>query len=422
MLFRFNGRSISTLKSLRSNLSYPILLEINKVLLSHAMRKDILYTIVGMAALIWSSCDREDPIVGPASNKQIGDLPINHFQVIGSHNSYHLLPNQQIFDSLLTIAQVFPDSPLELDYWHESFTDQLETYGVRQFELDIYYDPDGGHYYDSMGLELILGEDPASGEEELLEPGMKLIHILDVDYNTTQLTFIAALEEIKTWSDSNPFHFPIMILIETKTESINDFVSGLGFTESVPWTAQAWDELDAEIRSVFNDDQLLLPEDVRGFYPSLNQAILTNGWPALSEARGKVMFCYNNGGGDAEAYMAGHPNLDGRVMFAIAEPGEDESAFLMYNTPAEVPFDLIEQGYLIRTRCDVGTWQARNGDHAQKETAFASGAHFMSTDYYRADPRHLTEAGWSDYEVNFDGKGVRLHPDLVEEEVEGEIE
>ena len=109
------------------------------------MRKDVIYTIITLATLICSSCDKVDPGEGVPVVTQVGDLPINHFQVIGSHNSYHLLPNQQIFDSLLTIAQVFPDSPLELDYWHESFTDQLETYGVRQFELDVYNDPDGGH-------------------------------------------------------------------------------------------------------------------------------------------------------------------------------------------------------------------------------------------------------------------------------------
>ena len=386
------------------------------------MRKDVIYTIITLATLICSSCDKVDPGEGVPVATQVGDLPINHFQVIGSHNSYHLLPNQQIFDSLLTIAQVFPDSPLELDYWHESFTDQLETYGVRQFELDVYNDPDGGHYYNRMGLELILGEDPASGEESLLEPGMKLIHILDVDYNSSQLTFVGALEEIKAWSEVNPNHFPIMFLIESKSESINDFISGLGFTEAVPWDNQSWDALDAEIRSVFEDDHLLLPEDVRGTSETLNDAILIRGWPSLSQSRGKVMFCYNNGGADADAYMNGHPNLDGRVMFAIAEPGEDESAFLMFNTPEDVPMDLVEQGYLIRTRCDVGTWQARNGDYSQKETAFNSGAHYMSTDYYRPDPRHLTEEEWTDYAVSFSGKGVRLHSILVDEVVEGEIE
>lgn len=386
------------------------------------MRKDIIYTLLAAAALMWSSCDRVDPGEGLPVATQVGDLPINHFQVIGSHNSYHLLPNQQIYDSLLTIAQLFPDSPLELDYWHESLTDQLEIYGVRQFELDIYFDPDGGHYYDRMGLELILGEDPASDEDELLEPGMKLIHILDVDYNSSQLTFVGALQEIKMWSSANPTHFPIMILVETKTESIDDFIPGVGFTEAIPWTAQALDDLDEEIRSVFEDDHLLLPEDVRGTYETLNHAILMRGWPSLTEARGRVLFCYNNAGGDADAYMSGHPNLDGRVMFAIAEPGEDEAAFLMFNTPGDVPMDLVQQGYLIRTRCDAGTWQARNGDHSQKEAAFSSGAHYMSTDYYRPDTRHLTEEEWSDYTVSFSGKGVRLHPDLVDGNVEGEIE
>ena len=43
-------------------------------------------------------------------------------------------------------------------------------------------------------------------------------------------------------------------------------------------------------------------------------------------------------------------------------------------------------GYLIRTRTDSPTDDARNNDTARRDAALASGAHYLSTDYYVADP------------------------------------
>ncbi len=39
-------------------------------------------------------------------------------------------------------------------------------------------------------------------------------------------------------------------------------------------------------------------------------------------------------------------------------------------------------GYLIRTRTDSPTADARANDTSERETAFASGAQYLSTDYY----------------------------------------
>lgn len=377
------------------------------------------YTMLVLVSLGTWTCS--PPELGPGTIS-VDRLRINEFQVIGSHNSYRLRTHPQILDSLMTIADNLPENPMELDYNHVTLFTQLEQYGIRQFELDIFHDPEGGRFYNQMGLDFILGQDPASGVDELLEPGLKLLHIPDIDYRTHHYTFKGALWQIKSWSDAHPDHFPIMILVEAKTTSLLDNLPWLDATETLPFDAAALDGIDQEILEVFNEDDLILPEYVRGDHNTLNEAITSEGWPLLGDARGKVMFCFNNGGTDAELYMSGHPNLDGRVMFAQADPGADESAFLMFNESSDDFSSLVQQGYMIRTRSDVGTWEARSGDYTRANLAFSSGAQWISTDYYRPDPRHIDEAGWTDFMVTFNGKSVRVNRQLVQLDVAGAIE
>jgi hypothetical protein len=48
---------------------------------------------------------------------------------------------------------------------------------------------------------------------------------------------------------------------------------------------------------------------------------------------------------------------------------------------------LVKQGFLIRTRADADTKEAREGTTVRREAAIASGAQFISTDYLWPDPR-----------------------------------
>ena len=57
---------------------------------------------------------------------------------------------------------------------------------------------------------------------ELIEPGLKILHFPDIDFNTNYLTFKRALSIIKKWSNEHPNHFPIFILIEAKDEGVTD--------------------------------------------------------------------------------------------------------------------------------------------------------------------------------------------------------
>ena len=59
----------------------------------------------------------------------------------------------------------------------------------------------------------------------------------------------------------------------------------------------------------------------------------------------------------------------------------------------------VKQGFLIRTRADADTREARAGNTARREAALASGAQYVSTDYSgpttasaRAIPRRCRRA------------------------------
>ena len=133
-------------------------------------------------------------------------------------------------------------------------------------------------------------------------------------------------------------------------------------------------------------------------------------WPSLESTRGKVVFLLDQRKVGPD-YLVGHQSLKGRVIFTNAEPGSPDAAFVEVNDPLKDPAlipNLVRKGYLIRTRTDADTVQARSGDTRQRDAALASGAQILSSDYYFDE-----KASWSGYSVNFPkGEIARCNPVL----------
>jgi hypothetical protein len=325
-----------------------------------------------------------------------GELTINQMQVMGSHNSYHVAPTEE---QLVAIAAVDAEGADSLDYGHVPLQEQFTDQGIRQIELDIYGDAEGGLYAEPTGAEPA-GYDPAE-HPKMLEPGFKVIHIPDIDFSSTCTTFVLCLEEVAAWSEANPGHLPFAVLVEAKSDA----------TYAEPFTAASFDALDEEIRSVFGEDQILTPDDVRGDGATLEEAVLEDGWPTLEESQGQVLFMLDNEGEERDAYLEGHPSLEGRVLFASGEPGDDYAAFMKRNDSVEQEDEirgLIEDGYLVRTRADEPTVQARTGDTTLLDAALASGATWVSTDF---PVPGLADRYGSDYVAQLpDGVVARCNP------------
>ena len=156
----------------------------------------------------------------------------------------------------------------------------------------------------------------------------------------------------------------------------------------------------------------MTPDDVRGEFPTLESAALAHSWPTLNQSRGRFLFLLDETGSKLETYVKNHPSLKGRVMFVNALEGRPEAAFRIVNDPiADFHYiqKLVKNGYLVRTRADADTVEARNGDYTRMEAAFESGAQFVSTDYYRPNPDFHTG-----YQVRLPGGAfVRWNPLLM---------
>lgn len=319
---------------------------------------------------------------------------LNQIQVIGSHNSYNLgfAPSEEKFARIH-----FAKSYQSLEYRHASLAQQLDG-GVRQLEIDIVQDPEGGRFAHPKIVELTKQEGlPADPDfdpnHEMDKPGFKVIHIPDLNQRSSCHLFTTCLQQIRAWSKAHPQHVPLFLLIETKkgrTASIPDSV------EAKPFTSETFDALDKEIRSVFAPGEMILPDQVRGHFPTLDAAVHAGNWPTLAESRGKVIFLMDQKD-VGPIYTAGHPNLEGRVLFTNADPGRPDAAFIEENggTPAVID-ELVRQGYIIRARADDSTTAARTNDSTRRDELLHSGAQMISTDYPLSEP-----SAWTGYSVGF---------------------
>jgi hypothetical protein len=328
-------------------------------------------------------------------------LRINQIQVIGTHNSYHAGLTPGVAKLLQTANPKAFDG---LDYSHAPLTAQFD-HGVRQIELDVFADAQGGRFAHPYGATLNAGGAAAFDPRHVFaKPGYKVLHVQDIDYISTCQPFVGCLKEIRAWSRAHPDHVPLFILVETKTEKPIPSVPGMASPE--PFTPQALDALDAEIRSVFPERERITPDQVRGRHATLPEAVAHGGWPTLKAARGKVVFLLDQRNVTA-AYVAGHPALKGRVLFTNAKAGDPDAAFVEHNeADPEAIAALVKQGYIVRTRSDADTKEGRTGDTTDRDKALRSGAQMVSTDYPWYEPSR-----WTGYTVSLPGKAsVRCNP------------
>ena len=342
--------------------------------------------------------------IAPAASDPAALVRINQIQVIGTHNSYHagLLPG-----IAQLLQQTDPEEFKTLDYKHADLATQFD-HGIRQIELDIFSDAAGGRFAHPSGPALVakagLPPDPNPYPGSLMQqPGFKVIHTQDIDYASNCQPFVVCLQIVKNWSKEHPLHVPIFILVETKQGVPH---AKIPWTQPEPYTAATFNALDKEIRSVFSNEEIITPDQVRSRYPTLEQAVLAGNWPTLKQARGKVIFLLDQQS-NGPIYLQGHPGLRARVLFTNATPGRADAAFVEANDGSEAEIEaLVRKGYLVRTRSDADTIAGRTNDTRRRDQVLASGAQMISTDYPAFEP-----ARWTGYIVALPGGlPVRCNP------------
>jgi hypothetical protein len=149
--------------------------------------------------------------------------------------------------------------------------------------------------------------------------------------------------------------------------------------------ADALKNLDDEITAVIPKEKLITPDLVRGKRKTLEEAVLKDGWPKLEAIKGKFLFVLDEGDVKLDLYLKNFPGLKGASLFVNKEEGNPEAAFRIVNDPIgnfEKIKSLVGLGYMVRTRADADTQEARTNDYTRFEKAKASGAQVITTDYY----------------------------------------
>jgi hypothetical protein len=285
----------------------------------------------------------------PLPNYPLDDLlRMNHAQSVGTHNSYHV--------------DTWDGAVPQWEYSHPPLDEQLGDLGVRQFELDVYW--------------------RQTRPETNPEGRFDVLHVPAIDATTTCASFRECLQAQKGWSDDHPEHLPFLTLIETKSSPSSDGLADRMIAE-----------LDEEISAVWPRDRLVTPADIQGDQPDLRTAVgrpgSEGGWPLLGAVRGRAVYVLHSGG-RARAALLRQPSADSLM---VPDAGGDAdapfAAFHAVNDPdsgGALIAELVRRGHMVRTRADVDGDDARANDTSRLQTALASGAHYISTDFPKPHP------------------------------------
>lgn len=314
-----------------------------------------------------------------ASGSEASGATLGTTRRIGTHNSYKQAIEPGLYDRMAAVSREMRS----LDYTHLPIDDQLNL-GIRALEIDIYNDPAGGRYARPLGLRLLAAggvtPEPWDAAGVMSRPGFKVMHDADFDFRSDTLDFADCLRGMAEWSRAHPGHACVIVTMNLKDDR-GDYP---GSVEPAPFGRDALDRLDGALLAGLGPERLLTPDDVRGDDESVNRAVVSRGWPSERAAAGRFLFVLDERGAKQAAYVDGHPGLRGRVMFVDAPAGRPESAVLILNEPGrdeERIRSMVAAGYLVRTRADAGTEEARRGDLGRFEAALRSGAQVISTDY-----------------------------------------
>jgi hypothetical protein len=268
----------------------------------------------------------------PVPHPRDDTLRMNHLQAKGTHNSYHV--------------ETTNGTLVDWNYTHAPLAEQLDEQGVRKFELDVWYDA-------------------------LLDTH-EVLHLPALDPGTVCDTLIECLEDIKGWSDYHPGHHPLFVQIEPKDQGSNDPEV---VTERMEWVEQ-------DILSVFPEERIITPDEVRGGADSLAEALDAQGWPTLGQARGRILFFLDCHRDHCVDYAHGGTGLDGRLIFAASQEGDPFDAVRVINNPEsqlEQIQDAVMAGRIVRTMVD-NVLRALDNDTTRLEAGLESGAHMLSSD------------------------------------------
>ncbi|PIF45425.1 calcium-dependent phosphoinositide phospholipase C [Chryseobacterium sp. 52] len=365
------------------------------------MKKYMFTAAVGAASIFYAQ-------------EKCADIRINQIQVLGTHNSYAKPVDPKVLDLTVPIIKSLMEKynsgmsseqkakfqeyhPNGMDfhealkYDHPDFVQQLNA-NLRGLELDVYYDPDGNRFNHPASYRILKEKgvkDLAPHDTKGLDkPGFKVLHMADIDFRSHYPTLKDALTELRKWSDQHPQHTTLFIMIEAKDSGFPIFPNS---TQVLPFTSKAYDDLDQEISQYLGRNKIITPKEVQGKYATLREAVMHNNWPKVEDSKGKFVLMLLPGSAGTLSTKNNPYLIDGslekRLMFMDSEPEDSFAAFILMDNAIVRQQEiqtLVKQGFMVRTRADIETYEAKINDLTRSKAAFSSGAQVVSTDFFRS--------------------------------------
>lgn len=299
----------------------------------------------------YTPCD-ESKIADFDIEKAVSDgVKYNEVAFIGTHNSYKLASTEEyarLYSALsdMTFGLVDADNAL---FNMDTLTEQLEL-GLRSLEIDI---------------ETVVDKDDIS---------FTVCHDPILDNTSSCYDFEKAIEEVKMWSDANPGHLPVTIIVEPKQGLLP--VNGMR-----NFNLEYAKALDGLLREKLGDT-LLTPKEMMGDYESFKAMREADGWLSLGDTLGKVLVLLHDTG-VTDAYIRQDTSIKSQAMFPMLRFGdrnESYASFIIDNEPNAALKNNKESidkcNLIVRTRTDSLPFFS----DSRYENAKKCGSQIISTD------------------------------------------
>lgn len=300
-------------------------------------------------------------------------VKLNEIAILGTHNSYQRLATAETRFAM-NIVDTITFKKLGLntfDFEMDTLTEQLEM-GVRNVEIDI----------------------ETLDKDDKIE--FKVTHNSIVDNASSAYDFTKALQEIKMWSDNNPRHIPVIVIVEPKSFVIE--INGMK-----KFSLEYAKELDKIVEETLGDS-LLTPEDMLRDYQSFKEMRENDDWISLKEAQGKILVLLHDCD-VTESYIALDESIRTQKMFPMLrydDRNETYTSFILENDAFRAnerkAENINESNLIVRTRADVYP----NYSDERYEVIETCGSQIITTDF----PEKVDGNG--SHEFSFDGKKIKL--------------
>lgn len=290
---------------------------------------------------------------GDLKNELQNGIKYNELSFIATHNSYETESVSAYTKMCSAISNIVPnlmeDGTGTLN--QQTLTDQLNC-GIRSFELDV---------------EI---------SNAFNKTAFYCMHSPVLDMTTTCFDFSLALKEICMWSDYNPNHLPITIMIEPKETCVP-----LGTIRA--YKPEDATELDNFLRKNLGD-KLFTPSDMLRDYNSFLEMRQNDDWCKVSDMLGKILVVYHFSGNVTPPYIDIDPTIRTQAMFPAMVLGCENSsytAFIITNDAwraNETNKSIVaDKKIIVRTRVDTHPSYSEE----RKTAAMNSCSQIMSTDF-----------------------------------------